>query len=144
MTDLLDVNVWVALAATEHVHHPRAREYWRSEASPELAFCAITMVGFLRALTHPQTLQGAPLAVGEAWNVYRAWSSDPAVVFESEPPRCQIQLGRFVAQESVRPRTWTDAYLAAFAVAGDYRLVTFDADMKRFAELRLLHLKPTK
>lgn len=34
MTDLPDVNVWLALADENHLHHPRALAYWRGESSP--------------------------------------------------------------------------------------------------------------
>ncbi|HEX6017900.1 MAG TPA: hypothetical protein VFZ28_07355 [Burkholderiaceae bacterium] len=32
--DLLDVNVWLALAAPSHVHHAAARAYWMQPALP--------------------------------------------------------------------------------------------------------------
>ena len=35
---------------------------------------------------------------------------------------------------------WTNAYLAAFAMVGNCRLVSFDADFKRFDGLDFLHL----
>ena len=38
-------------------------------------------------------------------------------------------------------RLWADAYLAAFAMVGTFRLVTFDRDFTRFSGLELLHLK---
>jgi len=38
-------------------------------------------------------------------------------------------------------RNWTDLYLAAFAVAGNLRLVTFDNDFLAFPGLELLHLQ---
>ena len=37
---------------------------------------------------------------------------------------------------------WTDAYLAAFAMAGPCRQVSLDDDFKRFAGLVFLHLAP--
>ena len=38
-------------------------------------------------------------------------------------------------------KNWTDLYLAAFAVAGGLRLVTFDDDFHSFPRLELLHLQ---
>jgi predicted nucleic acid-binding protein len=40
------------------------------------------------------------------------------------------------------PRLWTDAYLAAFALAGGHRLVTFDQGFLRFPGLEVLRLFP--
>ena len=37
-------------------------------------------------------------------------------------------------------RLWTDAYIAAFAMKGAWRVVTFDQDFKRFDELQVLLL----
>jgi predicted nucleic acid-binding protein len=33
------------------------------------------------------------------------------------------------------PKLWSDAYLAAFAIAGGYQLVTFDRGFKQYANL---------
>jgi predicted nucleic acid-binding protein len=35
-----------------------------------------------------------------------------------------------------------DAYLAAFAIAGDMRFATFDTGFRQFSELDLILLKP--
>ncbi len=52
-------------------------------------------------------------------------------------------LGHLVG-EGLPYRLWTDAYLAAFALAGGYRLVSFDRDFLRFRPygLNLLLLEP--
>jgi predicted nucleic acid-binding protein len=42
----------------------------------------------------------------------------------------------------VRGGSWTDAYLAAFAMASGSRLVTFDAHFHRYPGLEFLHLRP--
>lgn len=42
MTDLPDINVWLALADENHVHHKRARTYWQNDAPPTVAFCRIS------------------------------------------------------------------------------------------------------
>jgi predicted nucleic acid-binding protein len=35
---------------------------------------------------------------------------------------------------------WTDAYLAAIALAAGCRMVSFDSDFQRFPDLNFLHL----
>ena len=47
-----------------------------------------------------------------------------------------------LVREGFSPRLWTDAYLAAFALAGGHRLVTFDQDFLRFPGLEVLRLSP--
>ena len=56
--DLLDANVWLALAVEAHVHHGRALAYWEKESAPVSAFCRVTQLAFLRHLTN-RTIMGA-------------------------------------------------------------------------------------
>jgi predicted nucleic acid-binding protein len=48
MTCLADVNVWIALAAEHHFHHPAARRWFQALRGEKFAFCRITQMGFLR------------------------------------------------------------------------------------------------
>ena len=52
MTDLLDVNVWLALADSDHTHHGVASTYWMEQEASEVAFCRVSIMGFLRLITH--------------------------------------------------------------------------------------------
>ena len=45
------------------------------------------------------------------------------------------------ARGTASPKLWMDAYLAAFALAGEYRLVTTDAAYRQFKGLDLLVLE---
>ena len=42
-----------------------------------------------------------------------------------------------MTRAGVGPSSWTDAYLAAFAEAHSYELVTFDAAFQRWPALKL-------
>lgn len=44
-------------------------------------------------------------------------------------------------RETASPKLWMDAYLAAFAIAGRFRMVTTDAAFRQFRGLDLLLLK---
>jgi toxin-antitoxin system PIN domain toxin len=142
LTDLPDVNVWLALSVTEHPHHPRALRYWQEEAGERLAFCRVTALALLRLLTNATVMDGQPLAADEAWHTYRAWLGRGDVTAAREPNGCDALLGDWVSTGAVLPRLWTDAYLASFARAGGLRLVTFDHDFRRFADVDLLELEP--
>ncbi len=140
MTDLPDVNIWLALSVAEHPHHSRALRYWQEEAGERLAFCRITALGFLRLLTSTTVMRGQPLQAGEAWSTYRTWLERPNIVEASEPDGRGALLGIWAEGGVILPRLWTDAYLAAFALSGDMRMVTIDADFSRFPNLNLLRL----
>ena len=139
-TDLLDTNVWLALGIEDHPFHPRARKYWFEEARDEVAFCRVTAMGFLRLSCNSTVMAGQPLTVAEAWDAYWAFRSIPEVSLFSEPLDCERQLETWATSGVFTPKLWTDAYLAAFAFAGDLRLVTFDADFERFDGLDTLRL----
>src|SRR5690348_597886 len=114
-TDLLDVNVWLALAAEDHVHHKRARKYWESEAGAEVAFCRVTMLGFLRLATNSTVMAGRPFSVAEAWALYRGFRSEPGVVVLAEPGGLEEQMASWSAVPAFSPSRWTDCALAAWA-----------------------------
>jgi toxin-antitoxin system PIN domain toxin len=139
--DLLDINVWLALSFEDHPHHARARQYWYDEAVEEQAFCSITALGFLRLCTNDTVMAGQPLSVSEAWAAYAAYRELPEVILVAEPVGCEAVLAAWATGDAFTSRLWTDAYLAAFATAGDLRLVSFDGDFARFDGLHFLHLQ---
>ncbi len=140
--DLPDVNLWVALAAEDHAHHERALQYWNTEAGVRIAFCRITALGFVRVSTSIAALGERALSVENAWRGYQYFRDLPETVFVVEPEDCEAQIEHWALANSFARNMWADAYLAAFARTANLRLVTFDADLKRFADLRLLHLEP--
>ncbi len=142
MNDLLDASVWVPLCAPDHVHHERARRYWETEAAPRIAFCRVTALALLRHLTNPRIMQHAVQTSAAAWDTYEHWLALPEIAFLSDPPQLHDRLRQLSQSVNLGPALWTDAYLAAFAMAGGYRLVAFDADFRRFPGLDLLHLTP--
>jgi toxin-antitoxin system PIN domain toxin len=139
--DLLDVGVWLAFNVAGHLHHTRARRYWSDEAATQVAFCRVTVLGFLRLSTNRAAMNGAPLNVPEAWHDYLAFRRLPEVTLLSEPEQCEAILAGWATAGLFTGNHWTDAYLAAFAAAGGCRLVTFDRDFRRFAGLNLLLLE---
>lgn len=57
-----------------------------------------------------------------------------------DPPTVDDVIDRWCRDGVAASASWTDFYLAAYAVAGALRLVTFDRDFARFKGLDLLHL----
>lgn len=140
--DLPDVNVWLALGVPDHPRHERARRYWYEESGRQLAFCRITALGFLRLITNPAVMGDQPLTVPKAWKAYAEFRGLPEVIVATEPEQCDSFLEAWATTGTPSRRHWTDAYLAAFAKAGGFRLVTFDQDFTRFPDLDLLRLDP--
>ncbi len=138
--DLPDINVWLALADENHAFHQAARRYWTEQMGDEAAFCRVSMLGFLRLSTQPRVLSRV-LSHDEAWHAYRRYLALPEVHFLTEPGNTEQHFFEFTA--SVPHRLWTDAYFAAFALAGGCRMVSFDSDFKNFSGLNFFHLKPS-
>ena len=139
--DIPDINVWLALVDQNHVHHPSAAQYWQDISEIEVAFTRVSMLGLLRLSTMPGVLS-RPLSAAEAWDIYRQFLSDPNHRFLDEPATLEYHFAALTAQGALPHRLWTDAYLAAFAIASGCRLVSFDADFSRFPGLNFLRLSP--
>jgi predicted nucleic acid-binding protein len=83
----------------------------------------------------------APLDNHHAWKVYDAFLADDRIVFQTrEPAGLEARWRQLAARETASPKLWMDAYLAAFAQAAGYRMVTTDAAFKQFGGLDLLLL----
>ncbi len=61
--------------------------------------------------------------------------SDPRVSFTDEPEGLESYWRGYTQRQSFSPKVWNDAFLAAFARAADYRVVTFDRGFTQYANL---------
>ncbi len=120
-----DINVWLALAAPEHVHAPIARRWWEQETGA-IALCRFTHLGFLRLMTTAEVMGGKPLTIAEAWRVYDRLYDDDRVMFMSEPPGVDKRFREKASGRTASPKLWADAWLLALADAAEGILVTFD------------------
>jgi toxin-antitoxin system PIN domain toxin len=129
-----DVNVWVALHHQIHAHHATAL-HWFEALGPEsiLIFCRQTQMGLFRLLTTEAVMGDEALAQRECWTLYRRWIAGGRARFESEPAGVGPAFEKRTAADTASPKMWTDAYLAAFAEAGNLTLVTFDQALARRA-----------
>jgi hypothetical protein len=142
--DLLDANVWLALADEHHEHHVRARQYWESESAQQLAFTRVSMLGLLRLLTNRSVMQGNPFTVAEAWSAYQAFRALPEVIwigeYEDTAARADEHLASWAVTKGFLPLHWTDGHLASLAWATRCRLVSFDAGFRHYDGLAFLKL----
>jgi toxin-antitoxin system PIN domain toxin len=141
---LADSNVWLALALSKHVFHQPVRAWFDRLTLPETAcFCRATQQSFLRLLTTSAVVAPygiPPLSNNTAWTVYADFLADKRISWAKEPPRLESRWRKLAASKHSSPKLWMDAYLAAFALAGDFRLVTTDKAFQQFKGLDLLVL----
>jgi toxin-antitoxin system PIN domain toxin len=120
---LLDVNVLIALAWPNHVHHAAARRWFEASSSAGWATTPVTELGFVRVSSNKNVIPVAATP-GHALNVLRAlcglpghefWADDARLV---EPPFPTDRLGTH--------KQLTDVHLAALANTRKGKLLTFD------------------
>lgn len=131
MTDLPDVNVWLALTLEDHPHHLAAQQYWNDTRPRNLAFCRVTMLGYTRLLCNSHVMGGDPMTMIEAWQAYESLIARPLISFIHEPNTIDSTFKSIIAlTPNLNSRMWTDAYLAAFAIESATRIVSFDSDFR--------------
>lgn len=137
---LCDVNVWLALALSHHLHHETVAT-WFADQSERMYFCRATQQSFLRLLTNAAVLApygNLPLTNQAAWEVYASFQADDRIDLAfGEPAGLEPIWKQFALTPSPSPKLWMDAYLAAFAVAGGYTMVTTDFGFRQFESLEL-------
>lgn len=138
--DLPDINVWLALVFEAHTHHEFARHWFENQ--DECCFCRMTQSGFLRLATNHVAFGEEALTLSEAWSCYDALHEDYRIQFSHEPLGLEHLWRIMTLGKNYSPKVWNDAYLAAFCVAGDYRMVTFDKGFKKYIDLDIYILTP--
>jgi uncharacterized protein len=140
MTAVCDVNTLLALCYQGHIHHTQAVAWFDQQDDLSVILCRMTQLGLLRLLTNPAVMRTDVRTLEQAWGVYDLLISDGRIEFENEPADVDSHLRRLSNFEQVSPKLWQDAYLAAFASAGNHSMVTFDQGFKKFNGLRLILL----
>ena len=148
--DLLDVNVWIALAQPLHAHHLQAKAYWEQtlfrfaqenaalqgvQAVPsKLYFCRTSMLGMVRVLSQTSTAYGKHISFQDAFSLYERFRLTEEVEFAHENlVNVDAVLSGLLSTHSNLPiRMCTDTYLASLATALNLRFVTMDTDFLRF------------
>lgn len=134
-----DINVWVALTHSGHVHHDIARDWFNSlPHGVRFHFCRLTQLGFLRLLTADVVMGDDVVNQREAWAIYDQWMEDERVGFLEEPPGLERRFRALARLKTASPKVWGDAYLTAFADTAQLTIVTFDRAFKGKAKPLIL------
>jgi toxin-antitoxin system PIN domain toxin len=145
---LCDSSAWVALTLAPHANNAVAVAWFETVIEPQsVHFCRATQQSFLRLMTTAAVLAPyglSPLTNQQAWSAFGAFLADDRIMFQArEPAGLETFWRRFAERETASPKLWMDAYLAAFAQAGGYWLVTTDTAFTQFGRLDLLLLGST-
>lgn len=85
--------------------------------------------------------QNEVMVQAEAWKTYDRWLQDERISFLDEPPETEAAFRALTQSGQAAPKDWADSYLAAFAVAAQLTLVTFDQALSSKAR-QLVLLRP--
>ena len=128
MIALPDVNVLVALAWPNHVHHDAAWAWFHEDRDAGWATCLLTEAGFVRVSCNPAVVHHTVTALDAVGVVealtrlgsHRFWPLDRSIGALPESVSARLQGYRQV----------TDAVLLATAIQRGGRLTTFDGGLK--------------
>ncbi len=132
---LPDVNVWLALTFESHAHHLPAKDWFEQVDVNNCAFCRMTQQGFLRLATNPIAFPKDALSLRKAWELYELLLIDERISFALEPAGIEIVWREYSSSETYSPKIWNDAFLAGFAEAGKFELVSFDKGFRRYSAI---------
>lgn len=138
---LFDVNVWLAAAFPAHPAHHSAQAVLLEATAPAPAlFCRATQQSFLRLVSTPaifSAYRSEPITNRDALSALAAFAALPQVDLIDEPSGLESLWWRLAGLPEAAPKRWMDAYLAAFAISGSLRLISFDRDFHQFQEAGL-------
>lgn len=136
-----DVNLLLALTTDRHAAHLRTRAWWEQlPATEAVHICRPVQTGLLRLLSSEAVMGAAALSLAEAWAVYAALLGSGRFAFVLEPFGLDREWERLCRPFGRSPKVAMDAYLAAFALVGQFKLVTLDRAFGQFPGLSPLIL----
>lgn len=128
---LLDVNVLVALAWPNHVHHAAAHAWFDKVGRAGFATCPVTQSGFVRVSSNSRAIPDAR-SPREAREILQRITALPGHVFWADD--VEIANSEHIAWERLgSPAQVTDAHLLALALHRGARLATFDRGLADLA-----------
>jgi toxin-antitoxin system PIN domain toxin len=141
MRHLCNANVWVSLTLQNHGFRPQCLEWYKGLAQTDtLAFCRSTQQSFLRLMTQKSICRNEVRTNREALEGYQQLWDSSRIEWLHEPSGLEALWFKYANLNSASPNIWMDAYLAAFAVLTESRLVTFDKGFRVYKGLDWINL----
>ena len=136
MAYLIDTSVWIALTFDTHPHRSAAVAAMANvSAAAPAVFCRATEQSFLRVASNPRVLQTyhqTAFTNRDAIDTLQRYLASPHVAFWNEPAGVEAIWFKLATRDTASPKLWMDAYLAAFAIAGNLQLMSLDHDFSAF------------
>ena len=137
MTALLDVNVLIALAWPNHVHHEAVRRWFTAHRADGWATCPLSEAGFVRVSCTPSTVRHT-VTPGEAVALLQRLRRLESHAFWPLD-RSVADLPQQIVSRLHGYRQITDAMLLAAAIQRGGILATLDSGLARLVDERERH-----
>ena len=129
-----DVNVVIAAARPDHLHHVQAKTWWleaiatATEERP-IHLLPVVVSGFLRVATHPKIFS-VPSTIDEATShIDELLSLSNVAVLDAQPRWSDFK--QLCNDKSLKGNSIPDAWIAASVMASGSHLITFDRDFRK-------------
>ena len=132
---LVDVNIVLALLVAQHEHHNSAAAWFEKLFAGESLLCRFVQLGVVRLLSNATVMRNDALSPVAAWNLLQTLLEDERIDFVAEPPGLDSAVPPLLTYRVPTGKLVSDAYLAAFAIRGGFRLTTLDAGFTQFRGL---------
>lgn len=129
-----DVNLVVAAARPDHLHHAQAKTWWleaigSANDQRQILLLPVVISGFLRIVTHPKIFH-VPSKIEAATAHIDALLSLPNVALLEAQPRWN-DFKQLCVEKSLSGNAIPDAWIAATITASNGHLATFDRDFRK-------------
>jgi uncharacterized protein len=121
---LFDVNLMIALAWPQHVHHGAAHAWFAAGGHEAWATCPTTALAFIRISSNPKIIPDA-VAPREAVEMLKRLAAQPGHEFWVDEV-VPAEAVTFASPAFVGHRQVTDGYLLALVTRRGGKLATFD------------------
>lgn len=121
---LPDLNVLLAAAWPNHIHHHMARRWFTENAGKGWATCPFTQAGFVRLSSNPRVVDGA-VSPRDALALLQRMTRVGRHLFWPDDLDLTVDQGTLI-DRAMGHRQITDAYLLALALRHEGRLITLD------------------
>jgi toxin-antitoxin system PIN domain toxin len=132
---LVDVNVILALLVRQHEHHRLARKWFDTLDANQAGLCRMVHLGIIRLLGNRAIMGDDALTASAAWNLLEELLGDERMELLAEPSNLDAVMPTLLNYPIPTGKLIADAYLAAFAICEDRRLVTLDRGFRQFRGL---------
>jgi toxin-antitoxin system PIN domain toxin len=129
---LADVNVLLPLLVVHHEHNRLALRWFDGLAAGEAALCRFVQLALVRLLGNRTIMGEYAVPAFVAWDLITELLQDERMEFEAEPPTLDAAFPKMLKYATPTNQLVGDAYLAAFSIAGQMRLTTFDKGFSQF------------